>query len=205
MYVNIHSLIDVNMRDSSTTKKKIHQAALTLFVEKGVAETTVRDLSRSAGIAEGTLYRHYASMADLIWDLFSSNYAAFAQHLNEVLIPFDNFPDKWTAIVKVFCRFYDDEPDKFRFLMLAQHQALPQVPDTIAENPVELLHSVISSAMEQGEINRMDAGLAVSLAIGMLLQPAVGAIYGRVPKPLSQHASTITSATFAALGVTRAP
>jgi len=73
------------MRDGSATRRLIQQAALELFVAKGVGETTVRDLARAAGIAEGTLYRHYASMDALVWELFSTNYAAFARRLRRSL------------------------------------------------------------------------------------------------------------------------
>ena len=66
--MNDHSLISraVYMRDATNTRTKIQQQALRLFVEKGVTETSVRDLAQAAGIAEGALYRHYASKADLV-------------------------------------------------------------------------------------------------------------------------------------------
>jgi AcrR family transcriptional regulator len=50
-------------------------------VEKGVAETTVRDIAGAAGVAEGTLYRHFAGKDDLAWELFASNFATFAEGL----------------------------------------------------------------------------------------------------------------------------
>ena len=41
------------------TRDRIEQAAVRLFVEKGVAETTVRDIARAVGLSEGALYRHF--------------------------------------------------------------------------------------------------------------------------------------------------
>lgn len=186
------------MRDGSGTKRKIHQAALALFVEKGVAETTVRDLAKAAGIAEGTLYRHHASMADLVWDLFSTNYAAFARRIAAAQAPHDGFPVKLAAIVAEFCRFFDTEPALFRFLMLTQHQALPRVADD-EDNPVEVLHRIVAAAVERGEIGLRPAGLATTMLMGLLLQPAFGLVYGRLAPPFSQYADTIAAACRRAL------
>ena len=55
------------MRDGTETRKRIEAAALLLFVEKGVAETSIRDIAHSAGVAEGALYRHHAGKDDLVW------------------------------------------------------------------------------------------------------------------------------------------
>lgn len=186
------------MRDGSATRRKIHDVALRLFVEKGVSETTVRDLAKAAGIAEGTLYRHYASMGDLIWDLFSTNYAAFAHRIDATQADRAGFPAKLAAIVAEFCRFFDEEPVLFRFLMLTQHQTLPRVAND-ADNPVEVLHRVVSAAIGNGEITVQPAGLATTLVMGVLLQPAFGLVYGRVDPPYSQYADTIAAACLRAL------
>lgn len=186
------------MRDGSETRRKIHEAALRLFVEKGVSDTTVRDLAKAAGIAEGTLYRHYASMAELVWDLFSTNYAAFAHRIEAAQADRTGFSAKLGAIVAEFCRFFDQEPVLFRFLMLTQHQALPRVPND-ADNPVEVLHRVVSEAIARGEIAMRPAGLATTLAMGLLLQPAFGLVYGRIEPPFSQYGDAIAAACLRAL------
>jgi AcrR family transcriptional regulator len=187
------------MRDATGTRRRIHEAALRLFVDKGVAQTTVRDLARVAGIAEGTLYRHYASMNDLIWELFSSNYTAFAHRLTAVQRGREGLAERLEAIVAEFCRFLDTEPVLFRFLMLAQHQALPRVAND-DDNPVEIVHRLIAEAMEGGEIPHQPPALAASMVLGLVLQPAFALVYGRLEAPFSQYAPAITAAALAALG-----
>ncbi len=58
------------------TRERIKDAALRLFVAKGVAETSVREIAQAAGVAQGSLYSHYASKEELAWELFSENHSA---------------------------------------------------------------------------------------------------------------------------------
>src|SRR5205814_1285993 len=53
----------------------IERAALRLFVRRGVRGTTVRDIAADAGVAEGTLYRHWRSKRDLARTLFRASAA----------------------------------------------------------------------------------------------------------------------------------
>ncbi len=54
-------------RDSNKerTKERILAAALALFREKGLDETTTKEISQKAGIAEGTLFNYFATKEDL--------------------------------------------------------------------------------------------------------------------------------------------
>ena len=63
------------------TRQRIEAAAIRLFVEKGVAETTIRDIARAVGISEGALYRHFVSKDDLVWQTFERHYVEFAAKL----------------------------------------------------------------------------------------------------------------------------
>ena len=47
------------------TKLRILQAALHLFKEKGLEGTTTKEISRKAGIAEGTLFNYFETKEDL--------------------------------------------------------------------------------------------------------------------------------------------
>src|SRR5512145_3330228 len=176
------------MRDGSGTKQRIHQAALALFVARGVTETSVRDLAAAAGIAEGTLYRHYASKDDLVADLFLTNYAAFAARL-QALRACAGLRARLDAVAAEVFRFHDDQPTLFRFLLLVQHQALARAGDG-DDNPVAVLHGMIADAIAAGEITLADANLGTALVLGLLLQPATALVYGRLDGPLSPYAAT---------------
>ena len=56
-------------RPSRSNREKIIQAAAKLIIEKGVANTSLADISREVGISKGTLYYYYTTKGDLIFDL----------------------------------------------------------------------------------------------------------------------------------------
>ncbi len=189
------------MRDGQATRSRIHQAALDLFVSRGVTETSVRDLAQRAGIAEGTLYRHYASKDDLVADLFASNYAAFARRLRERDHPSLPLRQRLSAVVsEIFC-FHDAEPTLFRFLLLVQHQALPRMAEG-HDNPVSVLQQMIEDALAKGEIPALDPALATAMVLGLILQPATALVYGNLSAPLSRHAPDIVAACWRVLSQT---
>lgn len=159
------------------TRNRIKQAALELFVAKGVLGTSVRDIAALAEIAEGGLYRHYASKEDLAWKLFSENYAALAKELQELAKAKADFATRLGAMIGCFCRFFDQEPLMFRFLLLTQHQELPKLRSK-AQSPVQVLHKLIAEAQRQGEIAIADANLVSAQILGLILQPATFMVYG---------------------------
>ena len=181
------------MKDGKATKTKISRAALGLFVEKGVAETTVRDIAAAAGVAEGTLYRHFTGKDELAWELFASNFAAFTGELDRRQREKDKLAGKVGVMVHHFCTFFDQDPVLFSYLLLAQHDFLRRVPPEMP-NPVDLVHQVIWRAMAEGELPPGDAATAAAMVLGIVLQSAVFKIYGRITVSLTSLSETLTSA-----------
>jgi len=186
------------MKDAAATKLKIQAAGLKLFVEQGVAETTTRDLARVAGIAEGTLYRHYASKDELIADLFATHYAAYARRLDELLAPETGFRRKLRVMITDVCRLYDSDPTLFRFLLLTQHRAMPRLPADFS-GPVDVVHGLAAAAIAAGEIRVDDSELATAMILGLVLHPATAIVYGRLAPPMARFAEAIIAASERAL------
>ena len=69
------------------TRERIEKAAIRLFVEKGVAETSVRDIARAVDISEGALYRHFVSKDELVWQVFERQYVQFTGRLESLAHP----------------------------------------------------------------------------------------------------------------------
>lgn len=188
------------MGKAEETKARVERAALTLFVARGVTETTTREIAMAASIAEGTIYRHFPSKEQLALDLFLRHHRALAEALAGAAQRAQGLRAQIDAIVRCYCEWADDDWTLFAYHLLAQHMFLAMVPEG-TPNPVDVLRQVIVQAMAAGEIPSRDADLAAASAIGTVMQPATYKLYGRFEGPLSAHANFFAEAAWAVLSV----
>jgi AcrR family transcriptional regulator len=186
------------MRPKDQTEELIARTALRLFVEKGIDGATIRDIAAAAHIAEGTLYRHYPGKDALAWDLFSSNYTAFALELQRLQAGLATLRAKLDAMVRQFCVFFDQDPVLFSYLLLTQHGQLQKVtPDM--PNPVEVVREVLAAGMDRSEIPAGDPNVAAAMVLGIVLQIAVFKVYQRLPQSLTSLAEVMVAACWRVL------
>jgi AcrR family transcriptional regulator len=183
------------MRDGQATRERIERTAMALFVEKGVTETTIRDIAAGAGVAEGALYRHYRGKDELVVGLFAQHYADFARRLERVQGDAPGTQAKLGAMIAECCRVFDEDPVLFRFLLLVQHHSMKHIEDG-PDNPVEAVRLVLARGMDAGEIARRDSNVATAMVMGVILQTATFKLYGRIDASMTSLAETLTDAAW---------
>jgi AcrR family transcriptional regulator len=186
------------MGKAEDTKARIERAALTLFVARGVAETTTKEIALAAGIAEGTIYRHFASKEAMAEELFLRVHAGLAEGLEKAQRGKASLKEKARAIVEAYCAAADADWLLFSYHLLSQHQHMIQIKIDQA-NPVGVVRDVVRKAMAAGEIPRRDIDVVTAMTMGVVLQPAVHKVYGRIPGPLSEHIDILADSVWAAL------
>jgi len=180
------------------TRQRIEEAATRLFVDRGITETSVRDITRAVGISEGALYRHFESKDDLVWQTFEQNYTSFARELESLAAREPGAKQKIAAMIRGFCRAHDQNPTRFNFLVFVQHGQLSKLAED-APTPVTVMRAVLARAIEQQEIPDQDPDLATALVLGAVLQPATFAAYGRIALKLEPVSDRLVAAAWAAV------
>ena len=188
------------MGKAEDTKARLERAALTLFVARGVAETTTKEIAMAASVAEGTIYRYFPSKEQLALDLFLRHHQGLAEALAEAQRPAKGLRARIEAIVRCYCEWADRDWTLFAYHLLNQHSFLIQVPDDMA-NPVTVVRDVISQAMKAGEIPKRNIDLVAASAIGVVMQAATYKVYGRFTGELSDHVRFFADAAWAVLAV----
>lgn len=93
----------------------------------------------------------------------------------------------------LFCRLFDADRDVFAFILLSQHGQLPRVQPHMPD-PVAVLTRMFAEAVAAGACRDDDPDLLAAVALGIVLQPAVFILYGRIAGPLSSRAETLAVA-----------
>ena len=86
------------------TRRKLKEAALDVFSEKGVDATTVEDITEKADLGKGTLYRHFADKDDVVLALIEDA----IEHLVERLRSYPNEPETLENVLEHFLNAHYD-------------------------------------------------------------------------------------------------
>jgi AcrR family transcriptional regulator len=180
------------------TRDRIEHAAIRLFVEKGVSETSVRDIARAVGLSEGALYRHFVSKDELVWAVFERHYVEFAARLQDLAAVETTARGKLAAMIRGFCQAHDENPTLFRFLLFVQHGQLSRLaPGT--PTPVDTVRLVLEDGIASKEIPDQAPDFATALVFGIVLQSVTFAAYGRLPSTMGSMSDRLVTAAWAAV------
>jgi AcrR family transcriptional regulator len=180
------------------TRDRLEKAAVRLFVEKGVAETSVRDIARAVDISEGALYRHFVSKDELVWAVFERHYVEFASRLNTLAGTERTTRGKLAAMIRGFCHAHDENPTLFRFLLFVQHGQLNKLPPG-TPTPVDAVRMVIERGIASKEVPAQNSDFATALVFGIVLQPVTFAAYGRLSSTMGPMSDRLVAAAWAAV------
>ena len=181
------------MRRGTDTKQRIERAALRLFVEQGIAETSIREIAQTAGVSQGAMYNHYPSKEDLAWSLFSENFSELGTELRRRAQEQPTIESKLRSMIgHVFDRF-DEDWVLISFSFLVRHQHLRRVTHRMS-NPYIVFRSVIAEAIGKGEVPKQDADLAASLVTGAIMQIIDVRIWGGLKGELGRVADEVAAA-----------
>jgi AcrR family transcriptional regulator len=197
--MNEHSFIKAltsrrtTLRDGTRTRERIERAALKLFVEQGVAETSIRDIAREAGVSQGAMYNHFESKDALAWSLFAEHFSEIGQELYNRALALDSLGDKFRAMIAYVFERFEQDWLLVSYVFLARHLHLKRVTSTLA-NPYVAFRAVIASAMRRGEIPRQDTDLAASMVVGAIIQVIDTKILGVIKGNLASKADATAAA-----------
>lgn len=184
------------MSRPTVAKEPLRQAALALFVSKGVHATSIRDIARGAGVSEAALYRHWASKDALVLALFCEHLAEVTALLDAAILGKPARCAVESATAAAFA-LYDREPLVFRFVLQVQHGVADLLPSNL-RTPHDVVIDLARSAVAQGEAEG-DPVLLGACLVGLFLQTAAFVQYGRLPGPLAFHTTAVVETAWRVL------
>jgi hypothetical protein len=83
-------------------------------------------------------------------------------------------------------------------MLIAQHDLLPGIGDG-GRTPTAVIEDTVADAVAAREIARTEVPVAAAVIMGIVLQPALFHLYGRLRGPLLPRAPALARATVAAV------
>lgn len=175
-----------------SSKAKIEEEALKLFAMSGIKSTTIRDIANASGVTDAALYKHYRSKEDLVKFLFNSGYKSYGVFLQDKIKECKSSSDKILSVIEGICYLFDHDNDRFRFLLLNQHDQLQHfVVEESSDNPVDFLGILIKEGMDNNEFKKGNVELFSAMILGLVLQSATFSLYGRLEGSLENYCGEI--------------
>lgn len=151
------------------TRAAILDAALDLFVEGGYHGTSVPAIAERAGVAAGTIYRHFEGKATLVNELYREKKQALMAATLGGLAATPGAPAR-----ELFRRFWGDlaafartDPRAFAFLELHHHASYLDPQSRAVEDQLTTLGcALIAPLQAREELKPVPAMLLVSLVLG---------------------------------------
>ncbi len=186
------------MAHASGKRDLIKRQAQRLFAARGVDAVSVRDIAAACEMAPPNLYAHFGSKDDLVAELFREGYTEYGRLMREAVVAPGPFRARLERVVALICRLHDEDPERFRFLIMVQHGHLAHVARDDS-NPVEVIARALDAAMASGEIPARDPDLAAAIIVGAVVQPATFMLYGRLSGGLIPLAPELAAICWRAL------
>ncbi len=179
------------MRDGSETKERIERAALTLFVKRGIAETSIRQIAKAAKVSLGAMYNHYKSKDELAEVLFADLFRRIGAELERLAADKGPFPARLKSLIAhVFENVARDEA-AVTYLIRTRQEYTRRVKPGDA-NPFLAFRNLIARAIEAGEVPKQDPTVAAAMIVGAINQVVELFVAGRAKATPEALAETVS-------------
>lgn len=151
------------------TRTRILQAAQRLFAAKGFEGTTTRDLAQIAGVAEGTLFRHFANKKAILVEVATSGWVDILTDLLTELSEMGSYKAVAPVMRRRMCNLQKNA-DIMRvcFMEVQFHPDLrDRIQTEIIEKMTEVAEAFFQTAMDKGIYRQMDAKLGAKVFLGL--------------------------------------
>jgi TetR/AcrR family transcriptional regulator len=164
----------VRQRRKAARPQELLEAALTLFLEKGLAATRAEDVARLAGVSKGTLYLYYPSKDELFKAVVRAYLTQVIAEGDEIL---DQYEGTTSALLRLlahtwWARVGSSKAAGLLVLIMSEAHAFPDLAQYYVNEVVapshDLLARTIQRGIDRGEFRPLDVNSVVHALIAPL-------------------------------------
>ena len=171
--------------DKDEKKSSIALSAIKLFCDKGIQQTSITEIAKSAGVAKGTIYLYFKNKEEIvftIWDILSEQHQEFFQKKIT-----ENMSAKEKILQYLNFNEFEENVDKEQVLKLFQHfvssmlidetQLYTEYFESFFQRDYDFIYSYLNEGVEKAEfiIDDVDnlTNIIILLLKGLLVKSKV--------------------------------
>jgi AcrR family transcriptional regulator len=172
-----------NQVDGST-RSSIIAAARTLFAERGLEGTSVREVAEAAGVNNAMIYYHFTDKVEMYRAVLADSFTEFDciwEH--EIFSTGASSREKIQKYVEELIRFQQDNEEIRRILSMefaSCGKNLKWLADNFFNHSYEKLTAILKAGMKKGELKKVDLSIAISSLVGMV-------IHSFITRPIAEY------------------
>ena len=161
----------------SVHRENIVSAASALFMERGIAATSMDDIAKAAGYSKATLYVYFENKEEIVGILALNSMKKLYDYISSALIQHDTTKARYDFICRGLVQYQEEFPFYFKMVLdkinidFESKEYLPEERETyqIGEEINEKIKNFLLSGMEKGDLrNDLDIMPAIFNFWGML-------------------------------------
>lgn len=142
---------------------RILEAAVKVFAEQGFYQSTISQIAREAGVADGTIYLYFKNKDDILVQFFTYKTKLVFDRFREEVDKADNCYDKLRNLIRRHLEEFQNDRNMAVLYQAETHQNSRLVEEQIKEMS-KLYLDIVSEIVEQGqEEGRIRKDIYVSL------------------------------------------
>ena len=161
----------------SVHRENIVSAASALFMERGIAATSMDDIAKAAGYSKATLYVYFENKEEIVGILVLNSMKKLYDYISSALTQHETTKTRYNFICRGLLRYQEEFPFYFKMVLdkinidFESKEYLPEERETyqIGEEINEKIKNFLLSGMEKGDLrNDLDIMPAIFNFWGML-------------------------------------
>lgn len=173
--MTVHSApggVPIGQPDPSDKRRRIIDAAVQVFAERGFYHARVSEVAAAAGVAGGTIYNYFKSKDDLLICLFEDRMDAILQGFRSELAGLERATDKLRRFIELHLQMVADDPHLAEVLTVELRQSSKFMREYKARKFGEYLaeiEQIIDAGRADGEFRAdVDARILKRVVFGAL-------------------------------------
>jgi len=162
-----------NNRAKTTDKyHRILEAAIKIFAEQGFYQSTVAQIAKEAGVADGTIYLYFKNKDDILVNFFSFKAKQIFDGFRQSVDTASCAVDKLTSLVRRHLEEFQNDRNMAIVYQVEIHQSSRLIEAQI-KKVSNLYLNLVTEIVEQGQ---KEGSLRTDLYVGLVKRYILGAI-----------------------------